>query len=54
MRFIIAKLRRAPSLLAAARSNIRNPPRCSRKRGAAMMRGASDDVGQGSRSGVRR
>ena len=46
MRNIIAKLRAAPALLAAARRNIRNPPQLFAQRGAAMMRGASDMLGK--------
>jgi hypothetical protein len=46
MRFIIAKLRRAPSLLAAARSNIPNPPPLFAQRGAAMVRGAGEMLGK--------
>jgi uncharacterized protein (DUF885 family) len=42
MRNIIAKLRGVPSLLAAAKTNIHNPPRIFAQRGAASMRGASD------------
>ena len=41
-----AKLRQVPSLLAAARSNIANPPRLFAERGAAMMRGASEMLGK--------
>jgi len=46
MRFIIAKLRSAPHLLAAARTNIQNPPRLFAERGAVMMRGASEMLGK--------
>ena len=46
MRNIIAKLRSAPGLLAAARTNIRNPPKLFAERGAAMMRGASELLGR--------
>ena len=46
MRNIIAKLRGAPGLLSAARTNIRNPPRLFAERGAAMMRGASELLGR--------
>ncbi|HEV8215720.1 MAG TPA: DUF885 family protein, partial [Gemmatimonadaceae bacterium] len=42
MRHIIAKLRAAPNLVAAARANIQNPPRLFAERGAAMMRGAAE------------
>ncbi|MEP6495727.1 MAG: DUF885 domain-containing protein [bacterium] len=38
----IAKLRKVPALIAAARSNVVNPPRLFAERGAAMMRGAND------------
>ena len=41
-----AKLRQVRSLLAAARSNIANPPRLFAERGAAMMRGASEMLGK--------
>jgi hypothetical protein len=41
MRRIISKLSGAPALLAAARTNIVNPPRLLAERGAVMMRGAS-------------
>ena len=46
MRYIMAKLRAAPALLAAARTNIQNPPRLFAERGAAMMRGAADMLGK--------
>jgi uncharacterized protein (DUF885 family) len=46
MRFIIAKLRDAPKLLAAARANVQNPPRLFAERGAAMMRGAAEMLGK--------
>ncbi len=46
MRFIIAKLRATPRLLAAARQNIQNPPPLFAERGATMMRGASDMLGK--------
>lgn len=42
MRRIISKLRQVPELLAAARSNVTNPPRLFAGRGASMMRGASE------------
>ena len=45
MRHIIAKLHAAPSLLAHARRNIANPPRLFAERGAVMMRGASEMLG---------
>jgi uncharacterized protein (DUF885 family) len=46
MRYIMAKLRATPALLAAARTNIQNPPRLFAERGAAMMRGAADMLGK--------
>ena len=46
MRRIISKLRQAPTLLAAARTNISNPPKLFVERGAAMMRAASDMLGK--------
>jgi hypothetical protein len=46
MRNIIAKLRGVPSLIAAAKTNIHNPPRIFARRGAASMRGASDMLGR--------
>jgi uncharacterized protein (DUF885 family) len=46
MRNVIAKLRGVPSLLAAAKTNIHNPPRIFAQRGAASMRGASDMLGR--------
>lgn len=46
MRYIIAKLRAAPKLIAAARANIQNPPRLFAERGAAMMRGAAEMLGK--------
>ena len=45
MRNIIAKLHAVPALLAAARSNIKNPPQLFAQRGASAMRGASDMLG---------
>lgn len=42
MRRAISKLKQVPRLLAAARTNISNPPRLFAERGASMMRGASD------------
>jgi hypothetical protein len=45
MRRIIAKLGHVPDLLAAARTNVTNPPRLFAERGAAMMRGARDMLG---------
>jgi len=41
MRRVTAKLRQVPALLAAARANLRNPPRILADRGLAMFRGAS-------------
>ena len=41
MRRIIGKLTGVPGLLAAARANLRNPPKLLAERGAAMMKGAS-------------
>jgi uncharacterized protein (DUF885 family) len=46
MRRIIAKLRRTPALLSAARANIVNPPKLFAERGAAMMHGASEMLGK--------
>ncbi|HWP71160.1 MAG TPA: DUF885 family protein, partial [Gemmatimonadaceae bacterium] len=46
MRRIISKLQQAPDLLAAARSNLTNPPRLLAERGAAMTRGAVDMLGR--------
>ena len=46
MRRIIAKLEQVPAFLAAARSNIANPPRLFAERGAAMMKGARDMLGR--------
>jgi len=46
MRYIIAKLRAAPNLIAAARANIQNPPRLFAERGAAMMRGGAEMLGK--------
>lgn len=45
MRRIIAKLRQTPTLLAAARANISNPPKLFVERGASMMRATSDMLG---------
>ncbi len=45
IRRTIAKLSQVPALLAAARANITNPPRLFAERGAAMMRGARDELG---------
>lgn len=42
MRRAINKLQQVPALLAAARSNIANPPRLFAERGTSMMRGVSD------------
>ncbi|MBC8088330.1 MAG: DUF885 domain-containing protein [Phycisphaerae bacterium] len=41
MRMIISKLRGLPAFLAAARSNITNPPKVFAERGVVMMKGAS-------------
>lgn len=46
MRRIIAKLRQLPALLAAARTNIVNPPRLFAERGASFMRGGSEMLGK--------
>ena len=46
MRRIISKLRQVPALVAAARTNISNPPRLFAARGASMMRGASEMLGK--------
>jgi uncharacterized protein (DUF885 family) len=46
MRRIISKLRQTPTLLAAARANVTNPPRLFAERGASMMRGASAMLGK--------
>ena len=46
MQRIIAKLSQVPSLLAAARANITNPPRLFAERGATFMRGASAMLGK--------
>ncbi len=46
MRRIIAKLRQVPALLAAARTNVVNPPRLFAERGASFMRGASEMLGK--------
>jgi uncharacterized protein (DUF885 family) len=45
MRRIIAKLSQVPTLLAAAKGNIANPPRLFAERGAAMMKGAREEMG---------
>jgi uncharacterized protein (DUF885 family) len=45
MRRIISKLTQVPAFLAAARTNVTNPPRLFAARGAAMMRGAHDELG---------
>ena len=45
MRRIISKLRQTPTLLAAARANIANPPKLFVERGASMMRATSDMLG---------
>ena len=41
MRRVISKLAQVPALLAAARANVRTPPRLFAERGAEMMRGVS-------------
>lgn len=41
MRHIISKLRSVPALLAAAKTNVVNPPKLFAERGAVMMKGAS-------------
>ncbi len=46
MRRIISKLGQVPALLAAARSNITNPPKLFAERGATFMRGAVDMLGK--------
>jgi len=46
MRQIISKLKHLPELLAAARTNIVNPPRLFAERGLGMMRGATDMLGK--------
>jgi uncharacterized protein (DUF885 family) len=46
MRRVIAKLKQVPSLLAAARANISNPPRLFAERGASMMSAAADMLGK--------
>lgn len=46
MRRIIAKLHQVPTLLAAARTNVVNPPRLFAERGASFMRGASEMLGR--------
>ena len=45
MRRLIAKLREVPTLLAAAKTNVGNPPRLFAERGAAMMKGAREELG---------
>ena len=46
MRHIVAKLSGLPALLAAARSNLANPPRLLAERGVVMMKGAAGMLGQ--------
>jgi uncharacterized protein (DUF885 family) len=46
MRQIVTKLRSVPSLLAAARTNIRQPPRVFVERAAVMFRGVADLLDQ--------
>jgi uncharacterized protein (DUF885 family) len=45
MRRIISKLGQVPTLLAAAKTNVVNPPRLFAERGAAMMKGAREELG---------
>jgi hypothetical protein len=45
MRRIISTLGQADPFLAAARTNVTNPPRLFAERGAAMLRGARDEIG---------
>jgi uncharacterized protein (DUF885 family) len=45
MRRVISKLRQVPALLAAARTNVTNPPRLFAERGAAFMKGAHEELG---------
>src|SRR5262249_56793204 len=42
MREVVSKLEGVPALLAAARTNIRMPPRAFGERAASMLRGVSD------------
>jgi len=46
MRRIISKLGQVGPFLAAARTNVKNPPRLFAERGAAMMQGAHDMLGR--------
>jgi len=46
MRRIISKLRQIPTLLAAARGNVSNPPELFVERGASMMHATSDMLGK--------
>ncbi|HMF96051.1 MAG TPA: DUF885 family protein, partial [Vicinamibacterales bacterium] len=46
MRAVVSKLERVPALLAAARTNIKAPPRVFVERAAAMFRGVSDLLGR--------
>ncbi len=46
MRLVISKLSGVPAFLAAARSNLRNPPRLFAERGVGMMRGAAAMLGE--------
>ena len=46
MRRAISKLGQVPALLAAARANIKNPPRLFAERGAAFMKGAHEELGR--------
>jgi len=45
MRRAISKLGQVPALLAAARTNVKNPPRLFAERGAAFMKGAHEELG---------
>ena len=46
MRRIIAKLSHVPTLLGAAKTNVTNPPKLFAERGAAMMKGAREELGR--------
>ena len=46
MRRVISKLTQTPTLLAAARANIKNPPKLFAERGLSMLRGARDMLGK--------
>jgi uncharacterized protein (DUF885 family) len=45
MRRVISKLGQVPALLAAARANVKNPPRLFAERGASFMKGAYEELG---------